>query len=65
MLRYYVLCLVSAAGVLAGCSSGSTDVSKEVNQAYHEHKAGGPPPANVHPGGPPPGVLNGPPGAKR
>jgi len=58
--------------LVAGCGA-STDVDKKLNDDYHEHKTGARPTADQMkpkipgmggPGGPPPGVLNGPPGAK-
>jgi len=52
--RTALLCLGGLVAVsLAGCSGGTTDVSKQLNDDYHNHKAGAPPP---------PGAMSGPKG---
>lgn len=51
-LRYRILiCVISVCASVAGCAP-NTDVSPEVNAAYHEHKHGPRPPASAyqHPG---------------
>jgi len=46
--RTALVCLGAVTAViLAGCGSDSTDVSKSVNDAYHNHDAGPRPPAGA------------------
>ncbi len=44
-VRTNLLCLTAIAGAfLCGCTGENTDVSKKVNDDYHNHVAGPPPP---------------------